>query len=577
MRRAPGSSYLGAVHIPTMTCCHSTYSLLRHTRRVLACLAALAGFSASAAVLYWDANGAANGSGGTGIWGTSAQLFRIGSEGGPLASWPNTDPNTDEVVLGGDSGAVTISAGASIRVNRMTVATNGYSLVGGNAQSNLVLSGLDPTIAVGTGSTLVLSAPVNGAALTLEGGGTLKLGASERLSNTMALTIAGGSTFELGYSETVGSVVLESGRLGAAMNENGSITAQLYQVQSGTITATMHGSGGLTKSSSGAVTISGNANNDYAGFTRVTGGRLVLAGSNALSKNADVMVDGGTLELAGFSQTAPRVSLINGSIIGSNTLTASDSRTAVYVENGQISAYLQANGGLTKGGVGTVVLTNTADMNNNAINVTGGNLDLTRATILNTRTVNVSGGVLSASGNQFQNADLTLSGGSISPGGSTSVGGMTVMNADWTANSGFVFNIWDATGAPGVGYDYMNASQTLQLKGLGNGKFTLKVIGLLSADGGTGLVSNFDPSSPYAWTFASANQRISGFNSKEITVDLSGFQNYYNGSFSVDMNSSKSGLQLLYTPVPEPQTYAALLACGSLLFAGVRTLRRRSA
>ncbi len=542
------------------------------------CAGLVSGVSpAGAAVLYWDANADLDGTGGTGIWDTTAALFRTGAPAGPLASWTASSPNLDEAVFGGIAGTVTIAGGSTLSANRLAFVADNYTLGGASPGSRLSLTGSVPTISVGAGLRLNLNVAVAGASLRLDGGGAMKLGSSERLADSIALAIDGGSTLELGVAETVSSVLLRDGRLGAAMNEGGAITAALYSVESGEITATLHGSGGLMKTTAGTVTISGNANNDYSGATRVLGGTLMLAGSNALSRNAEVVVDGGTLQLAGFSQTAPRVSLLNGAITGGNTLRASDADAPVYVENGTISVYLQANGGLSKGGAGTVRLFNTADMNNHAITVSGGLLDLTGATVLNTGSVTVSGGVLSASGYQFQNARVSLEGGILSPGGDGAVNGMTARESEWSADSGFNFNLWDATGAPGIGYDFLSLSNGLKLKGLGNGKFDLAVIGLLSSTGGTGLVSNFDSATAYSWTFVTASQAITGFNSKKFTVDLSGFANAYNGLFSVDISDDGRSLSLVYTPtaIPEPQTYAALLGGATLLLAGVRSLRRR--
>src|SRR4051812_25287896 len=52
-------------------------------------------------LLYWDANGASAGTGGSGTWNTSALLWRNGSPTGTLQAWGNADPSTTTAVFGG--------------------------------------------------------------------------------------------------------------------------------------------------------------------------------------------------------------------------------------------------------------------------------------------------------------------------------------------------------------------------------------------------------------------------------------------------------------------------------------------
>ncbi len=307
-------------------------------RRSLASLCLLAAVSAPAALLYWDAEQGA-GVGGNGIWNTTDMYFRSGSVGGTAVAWPTADPSADVAVFSGTGGTVTLASGATLSANGLTFSANGYTITGGSNTSNLTLTGTNPLITVNSGVTARFSALLNGSAATLAGSGIFQLGANERLADTMALTISG-ATLEFNNTETVGSVVLVSGNLGAVQNENGNLTAGSYTVQSGSVTVSLHGSGGLTKTTTGTVTMSGNAQNDYTGVALISGGTLKAAGSNSLSKGSDLVVDGGILELAGYSQTTKTVTLRSGSIIGTNTITASDSATPFTVYSGTVSAYI---------------------------------------------------------------------------------------------------------------------------------------------------------------------------------------------------------------------------------------------
>jgi fibronectin-binding autotransporter adhesin len=58
--------------------------------------------SAPAATFFWDHNGAAAGTGGTGAWDTTSSFWRTGSDVGALGTYGNA--NNDAVVLAGTAG-----------------------------------------------------------------------------------------------------------------------------------------------------------------------------------------------------------------------------------------------------------------------------------------------------------------------------------------------------------------------------------------------------------------------------------------------------------------------------------------
>ena len=65
---------------------------------------------------------------------------------------------------------------------------------------------------------------------------------------------------------------------------------------------------------------------------------------------------------------------------------------------------------------------------------------------------------------------------------------------------------------------------------------------------------NFNDHTSYSYTFASGSSVV-GFNANAFTINTSGFANAYTGAWSVAQNGGN--LNLVYTAIPEPATYAA--------------------
>jgi autotransporter-associated beta strand protein len=88
--------------------------------------------------------------------------------------------------------------------------------------------------------------------------------------------------------------------------------------------ATGGGAVGLIKYGAGTLTLNGNSTRSFS--TSVTGGNLVLGSSATLSSaSANLLVDGALLDISTTNQTVRKVTVTNGSIIGSGTLTSSAS------------------------------------------------------------------------------------------------------------------------------------------------------------------------------------------------------------------------------------------------------------
>jgi hypothetical protein len=167
-------------------------------------------------------------------------------------------------------------------------------------------------------------------------GGTLQLGASERLADTAALTIAAAGTLDLQtFNETVGTASILGTLAGT-----GTLTAATYSLDGATINGNL-GTGTLTQVG-GTSTLNGTSG---AGIVNVDGGTLLLGSNDRLADVAAVTVaSGAILDLATFSDTVGSLAL-SGTLDGTGTLTA-----ATYTLNGATVNANLGTGTLTQAG-----------------------------------------------------------------------------------------------------------------------------------------------------------------------------------------------------------------------------------
>lgn len=132
---------------------------------------------------YWDANGTAVNSGGTGTWNLSGLTWSPSGDGvsGPYnLPWNNTA--LDDAIFGGLAGTVTL--GVPITAHNLTFNTAGYTLTG----STLTLAGVAPTITNG-GNTTINSVIAGSSGLTKAGGGALTLGGANTFAGDIHLNL----------------------------------------------------------------------------------------------------------------------------------------------------------------------------------------------------------------------------------------------------------------------------------------------------------------------------------------------------------------------------------------------------
>ena len=137
------------------------------------------------------------------------------------------------------------------------------------------------------------------------------------------------------------------------------------------------------------------------------------------------------------------------------------------------------------------------------------------------------------------------------------VGKLTVGGMTWNGGGSYDWEMIDASGAAGTGYDTVDAGTgTLAIAASAGDKFKLKLM-TLSGDS-SGPAANFNNNSGYAWTIASA-AAVSGFAADKFTLDDSQFLNdLAGGALSVEQSPLKLRFTPNHPPVANPTNYYRL-------------------
>ncbi|WAC20001.1 autotransporter-associated beta strand repeat-containing protein [Luteolibacter sp. SL250] len=451
--------------------------------------AVLAGLSviSSAETLYWDTNGAADGSSSTGSGG--------GANGwGPHSVW-STSALGNIATVGYTQGSdVVFSAGTNatsatqtvVRINgaqsanSITFEEGTITLSSGNANGDFLNGG--GSLSIGAGG-ITMADGLNGTATIAGGLGTLVLEASQTWTNNTTTTAR--------------QLVVDTAIAGSAGTGD---TATLTLAGTGTAESTLTGvigngaNGGtlaITKTGASIYLLSGTAANTYTGLTTVSGGVLGLnktAGVNAITGN--VSITSGTLDWRQHNQMAD-----------TSTITTSGGRINFNSRAETLDSITLGGGNLDTGNQGAsnvVTVTNSVSMSNGAkltvnsggrISVgslamaggrqalnptTGGNILIGGNSTAVVSTLTVGAGGLSMSGQDIQ-FNLTGSGG---------LGSQIVLNGDFTGSG--TNNIGYGTGAGSQLSSIQLGSATRSLN-ITDGTTTIGV-----PVGGTGSVLNKD-------------------------------------------------------------------------------------
>jgi autotransporter-associated beta strand protein len=534
-----------------------------------------------------------NGSGTTLINGTNSSTAAINLNGGTLKLGSAT-------ALGTTAGTTTVASGAVLDLNGRAVGGEPISLSGTGISSGGAL--------VNTGGAASLAGTVTlNANSSIGGAGDITLG-NVAQSGTRALTKVGAGTLTLGGTISyTGTTTVSQGALEISGTHNGTgatfVRNGMLEI-SGTHAGTAYTVSQVSGEEGEPVLKLSNVTALPAG-AKITGADSVLrdgivdlaiAGDYTLSA-----YDRGNITFTASGGSPTSLTFTDASIItaGANTVrtftNASSDLSIVFASTLDIGGDVAANVTIAGAGDTTVTggVTSTGSGVRGLIKNGGGTLALNSAgsytgtTHVNDGTLRVNNTTGSATGSGDVNiaADATLGGSGIIAGATTTIAGtlapgnspgaLTIDGGTLALGIGgdYAFEIYDALGDAGIGYDTTQLSNgaTLNLGSLATGSFTINLQSLASlSPGAGGDATGFNNASAYSWTLFSTGSVISGFDAGDFVINDTGFSNALGGgSFSVGLADSNTDIVVNFTPIPEPR--AALLGALGLL----ALLRRR--
>ena len=525
------------------------------------------------------------------IGSTSAPTLLLSSGG--IIQTTTTIANTQTVsaplVIEGTNGTYTFTSAASD--NSKLLDFNGAISGGAAGSTVLTLNGSN------TGNNTIAGVISNGSATNfgLTTGGSATWVLTRNNTYTGLLTLGGSgklvaATTNINGSSTTNGISFNGGTLQAA--SGGITTAKAVSMTgAGTfdtngnasiLSGNITGSGGaLTKAGASSLTLSGAANAFSAGLT-INNGSVIAANANSgVLGSGNVTFGGSNTPTLDLNNNSPTVGLLvgtgsNGVVTNNNASLATSTLTlngagsqsfAGVIKDGSVAKVAMKMSGGTQSLSGANSYTGGTTISGgtllaNSMDTTNGSLG-TGAVIVNGGTL--GGGSISSTG-QVKAAVTVNSGGKITAGDIGTIGKLATGAQTWNTGGTYVWDVSNATGAAGAGFDQLNFS-SLSIAAAGANSFTIKIVG--------DAIANFDHTKPFSFAIAvGGSNSISGFDATKFVLDTSGFT--HNGVvagdfFAISTSNNNSELDINYVPEPSSLGLAAIGAASLL------RRRRRSA
>ncbi|MGV3753790.1 MAG: cadherin repeat domain-containing protein [Verrucomicrobiota bacterium] len=274
--------------------------------------------------------------------------------------------------------------------------------------------------------------------------------------------------------------------------------------------------------------------------------------------------------MSGSTTLSGSTAIVGSAVTLSGPVTVNGSTTFEVKDTVTISGSLTANpagSAFVKTGPGTLVI-NGANFNGPII-VLQGTVEIRGANFFQCLLL---GGQGSVSGNGSFNCLISKAGSTLRPGASP--GALTLTgDATWEAGSIYDLEINNATGTAGTdpGWDTINIGGTLTLSGtpeqLGNLLSGQIIIALKSLTSGNadGPMANFNNTTPYSWTIASAAGGITGFNSAAIQLDTNGIANDLGGGVFTISKPNTTDLVVNFIPAAQLAAPSDIVLLGTTI------------
>jgi autotransporter-associated beta strand protein/T5SS/PEP-CTERM-associated repeat protein len=361
---------------------------------------------------------------------------------------------------------------------------------------------------------------------------------------TSKVVFSGGGTLQSRYTMIAG----QAGGVGnLTISGNGTNWNNLNDVYLGGTSTSTGGTGSLTINNAATATIGGTL------FMRNNSSSITVGGSS----NSGTLIVGGLTNNAG---TNPNINLANSNSI----LRINGSFDTNFSGNISGSGQLQKESSGTFTLSGNSTYSGNTFINNGRLLVdgqTGSNSGTgTSAVVVNTN--GTLGGTGQISGN------VTIQ-GVIAPG-TDGIGSLKVGNTTFAAAGTYQWQLADASGNPGTGWDLLSqfGTNSLSITSTPANPFTIQVMTLNGSNPGN--AANFNHTQTYTWTIAQFDS-INGFDLSRIMLDTSNFTNTTNSNFQFSLFTTDGLLQIRYGVVPEP-SHILLIGCIGM---GLGYIRRR--